>query len=100
MTVRIGLVGAGRRATEVHAPALASCPDVEFAGIWARSAAPTAALADKFGVPAYRRFDDLLEQCDGIAFAVPPAAQAELASLAAMSGPTTPPADQAMIIAP
>jgi predicted dehydrogenase len=86
MTIRIGLVGAGRRAIEVHAPALASCPDVEFAGVWARSPAPTEALAGKFGVPAHRRFDDLLEHCDALAFAVPPAVQAELGGLAAARG--------------
>jgi predicted dehydrogenase len=86
MAVRIGLVGAGRRATEIHAPALSACAEVEFAGIWARSATPTEALAARFGVPAHRRFDDLLENCDGIAFAVPPAVQAELAGLAAVRG--------------
>jgi predicted dehydrogenase len=37
-------------------------------------------------VPAYRLFEELLGQCDAVAFAVPPAAQPDLASEAARRG--------------
>ena len=86
MTVTIGLAGAGRRAADVHAPALASCPGARFAGIWAPRAQAASALADKHAVAAYESFDEMLDQCDAVAFAVPPAAQPEIAGLAAARG--------------
>lgn len=86
MTITVGLAGAGRRAAGVHAPALASAPGIEFAGIWALSAAPARALADRHGVRAFWEFGDLLENCDAVAFAVPPAAQPDLAATAVERG--------------
>ena len=86
MTITIGLVGAGRRAARVHAPALASAPDIEFAGIWALSPGPARRLADRHGVQAFWEFGDLLENCDAVAFAVPPAAQPDLAATAVHRG--------------
>src|SRR5690349_11434338 len=50
VTITVGLAGAGRRAARVHAPALASAPDIEFVGIWALSPGPVRALADRHGV--------------------------------------------------
>jgi predicted dehydrogenase len=85
-TVAIGLVGAGQRAVEVHAPTLAGLPGVSFAGVWARSPGPVRELAEKYGVPAYGRFTELVDQCDAVAFAVPPPVQAELAAAAAQRG--------------
>jgi predicted dehydrogenase len=46
VTVTIGLAGAGRRAADVHAPSLASCPGARFAGIWAPRAQAASAPAD------------------------------------------------------
>ncbi len=86
MTVTIGLAGAGHRAAGVHAPSLASCPGAHFAGVWAPRAQAARALADQHQVPAYERFDDMLDQCDAVVFAVPPAAQPDLAGLAAGRG--------------
>jgi predicted dehydrogenase len=86
MTLTIGLVGAGQRATQVHAPALASCPEVRFAGVWARTPQATEALAGRHGVPAFDRFTELLDHCAAVAFAVPPPVQAELAAVAAQRG--------------
>ncbi len=86
MTVTIGLAGAGRRAIDVHAPSLASCAEARFAGIWAPRAQAARALADKHAVAAYERFDEMLDQCDAVVFAVPPAAQPEIAGLAAERG--------------
>jgi predicted dehydrogenase len=86
MSVAIGLVGAGRGASEAYAPALAACPDVHFAGIWARSPGPARSLAERFGAPTYQRFDDLLDRCDGVVYAVPPAVQADLGTAAAHRG--------------
>jgi predicted dehydrogenase len=84
--VPVGLVGAGRRAELAYAPALTGCPTVEFVGIWARSPNRLHRLAERYGVPAYDRYADLLDRCDAVVFAVPPAAQPELAATAALSG--------------
>jgi predicted dehydrogenase len=86
MAITVGLAGAGNRATDVYAPALASCQGARFAGIWAPRAQTAGPLAGKYGVSAYERFEQLLEQCDAVAFAVPPAAQPELAGAAARRG--------------
>jgi predicted dehydrogenase len=86
MAVTVGLVGTGRRAAEVHAPVIEQSPDVAFAGVWGRTGAAARALAERHGVPAYGRFDELLEHCDAVVFAVPPAVQAELAADAARHG--------------
>jgi predicted dehydrogenase len=86
VTVTIGLAGAGRRAADVHAPFLASCPGARFAGIWAPRVQAASVLADKHGIAAYERFEQMLDQCDAVVFAVPPAAQPDLAGLAAGRG--------------
>src|SRR5262245_45425253 len=86
MAITVGLAGAGHRATEVYAPALASCLGAQFVGIWAPREQVARPLAEKYGVTAYGRFDQMLDQCDAVAFAVPPAAQPDLAGAAARRG--------------
>jgi predicted dehydrogenase len=86
VAVTIGLAGSGRRATEVHAPTIASRPGIRFAGVWGRTRERAQAIADQHGVPAFGHFDELLEHCDAVAFSVPPAVQAELAADAARHG--------------
>jgi predicted dehydrogenase len=86
VAVRIGLAGAGRRAATAHAPSLAACQQARFAGVWAPRPEAARSLAETHGVPAYRTFDELLSQCDAVAFAVPPAAQPDLAGAAARRG--------------
>ena len=86
VTVRIGLAGAGRRAAAAHAPALAECPQADFAGVWAPRPEAAGRLAHAHGVPVYASLPELLSQCDAVAFAVPPAAQPELAGAAARRG--------------
>jgi predicted dehydrogenase len=84
--MRFGLIGTGYWAREVHGAALAAHPTVELVGIWGRSKAKAKALADSLGVAAFDDVDDLFEQVDAVAFAVPPAVQAELATRAAAKG--------------
>lgn len=86
MAVTVGLAGAGHRATDVYAPALASCLGARFAGIWVPRAQPPGLVAEKHGVTAYERFEQLLDHCDAVVFAVPPAAQPDLAGAAARRG--------------
>jgi predicted dehydrogenase len=86
MAIAVGLAGAGNRATELYAPALDSCQGAQFAGIWAPTAQPAGPLAESYGVTAYDHFDQLLDRCDAVAFAVPPATQPDLAGAAARRG--------------
>jgi len=70
MTVRVGLVGTGYWAREVHAAGLTAHPEVEFVGMWGRDS----------------DYDARFAEVDAVAFAVPPAVQAELAVRAAQAG--------------
>ena len=86
MAITVGLAGAGNQATDVYAPALATCPGAQFAGIWGPTAQPAGPLAENYGVTAYDHFDRLLDRCDAVVFAVPPATQPDLAGAAARRG--------------
>ncbi|MCW2899113.1 MAG: putative oxidoreductase protein [Streptosporangiaceae bacterium] len=77
MVVSIGLAGAGRRAREAYAPALASCDEIRFAGIWGGAHDTARALAASQGVPVHESFHELMDHCEAVVFAIPPAAQAE-----------------------
>jgi predicted dehydrogenase len=84
--VAVGVVGAGPWASMVHAPVLAASPHTRLAGVWARRPDAAAELAGKHGAPAFDDVDALFDACDAVAFAVPPAVQAELAGRAARAG--------------
>jgi predicted dehydrogenase len=84
--VSVGLVGAGPWASLVHAPMLASGPSTSLAGVWARRPEAAGELADRFGVRAFDSYEALLDACSAVGFAVPPAVQVDLASLAAARG--------------
>jgi predicted dehydrogenase len=86
VVIRIGLAGAGGPAAAVHASSLAACRQAQFAGVWAPEPTAARSLAEVHGVPAFGTFDELLGGCDAVAFAVPPAAQPELAGAAAGRG--------------
>lgn len=68
--IRVGLVGTGYWARQVHAAGLEAHPDADFAGMWGRDSDYEARFAE----------------VDAVAFAVPPAVQAELALRAARAG--------------
>ncbi|MFI6597123.1 Gfo/Idh/MocA family protein [Nonomuraea sp. NPDC050536] len=80
--VSVGLVGAGPWAEMAHAPMLAKGPHTRLAGVWARR--PEAAA--RLGAPVYERIEELFDNCEAVAFCVPPAVQAELAIKAAAAG--------------
>lgn len=79
-------MGAGPWAHLVHGPVLAAGPETRLAGIWARRPEAAAELADRMGVRAFGRYEDLLDASEAVAFAVPPAVQAEMAAVAATQG--------------
>jgi predicted dehydrogenase len=84
--IRFGLAGTGHWARTVHAPALASTPGIELAAIWGRNPDAAGTLAAQFGATAGRDFEVFLGGVDAVAFAVPPAVQADLAIRAADAG--------------
>lgn len=83
---RIGLVGAGPWAWRVHAPAATRHPWFRFRGAWTRRPEAAHELCSEFGGTPYRTLAELVDASDVIAFAVPPAAQAELAPGVAAAG--------------
>lgn len=85
-TLRVGLVGAGPWAHKVHAPGIAGHPRTSLVATWARRLEAAAEVATISGATAVADFDDLLDQVDAVAFAVPPAVQAPLAARAALAG--------------
>jgi len=84
--IDVGLVGAGPWAQLVHAPVLAASPHTRLTGIWARRPEASAELAAHVGSSAVDRYEDLLDGCEAVVFAVPPAVQADLATTAARRG--------------
>lgn len=84
--VRVGLVGAGPWARDMHAPMLAAGPETTLTAVWARRPDAAAALATAHGAAVAGSPDELFDGCDAVAFAVPPAVQATLAVRAARAG--------------
>lgn len=84
--MRIGLLGTGPWARDVHAPALDAHPGLEFTGVWGRRAEAAAELAGRFGARRYEDADALIADVDAVAVALPPAVQAPLAARAAAAG--------------
>lgn len=84
--VRVGLIGAGPWAKTVHGPGLADHPGTTLAAVWARRPEAGKELADAHGATACGSVEELLDQVDAVAFAVPPSVQAELAVHAANAG--------------
>ncbi|MGH3330683.1 MAG: Gfo/Idh/MocA family protein [Nocardioidaceae bacterium] len=84
--VRVGLVGAGPWARDMHAPVLAAGPETVLAGVWARRASAACELAAAYDVPVMASFDELVGASEAVAFAVPPQVQGGLAVRAARAG--------------
>jgi len=84
--MRFGLIGTGYWAGVTHGPGLQAHPDSTLVGVWGRSTAKALALADELGVRAYAQLDDLLDDVEAVAVAVPPDVQAEVAVQAAARG--------------
>ncbi|WP_020669439.1 Gfo/Idh/MocA family protein [Amycolatopsis nigrescens] len=84
--LRVGLVGAGPWARNVHAPGLADHPGTTLSTVWARRPEAATELAEAHCASVSATVDELLDQVDAVAFAVPPAVQAELGVQAAKAG--------------
>jgi predicted dehydrogenase len=84
--MRVGMIGTGYWAREVHGASTAQHPDVEFVGIWGRNPTASADLAGALGTHAFADPDALIAEVDALTFAVPPDVQAEIATRAAAEG--------------
>ncbi|MBD0421924.1 Gfo/Idh/MocA family oxidoreductase [Streptomyces sp. TRM S81-3] len=84
--VEVGLVGAGPWARAMHARVLAAGPETRLAAVWARRPEAARETAAPYAAHVAAGFEELLDRCEAVAFAVPPAVQAELAPLAAKRG--------------
>jgi predicted dehydrogenase len=70
----------------MHARMLAAGPETTLTAVWARRPEAAAEVANAYGAHAAGSFEELLDQCEAIAFAVPPTVQAGLAVQAAAAG--------------
>ena len=86
LPLRVGLVGAGPWARMVHAPMLSGGPETVLAGVWARDFAKASELATKHHAPAFERYEEFLDACEAVAFAIAPEAQPVYAIQAAKAG--------------
>ncbi|GAB3692810.1 Gfo/Idh/MocA family oxidoreductase [Actinocorallia lasiicapitis] len=84
--VAVGLVGAGPWADLVHAPSLAKGPGTRLAGVWARRPEAAREITGRHGGTAYTSLEEMFEECEAVAFSVPPQVQAELALKAVAAG--------------
>lgn len=84
--VRVGLVGAGPWARAMHARMLAAGSETELTAVWARRPEAAAEVAAPYGAAVAGSFAELLDGCEAVDFAVPPAVQAGLAVRAAAAG--------------
>jgi predicted dehydrogenase len=85
-SVEVGLVGAGPWAATMHGPVLAAGPETTLTAVWARRPDAAASLAAQLGTHAAASYEELLDRCSAVAFAVPPDVQAALAPRAARAG--------------
>jgi predicted dehydrogenase len=65
---------------------LAAGPETELTAVWARRSEAARETAAPYGAQVSERFEDLLDTCEAVAFAVPPSVQADLACRAAEAG--------------
>jgi predicted dehydrogenase len=77
---RLGVIGTGPWARRLHIPAAAASERVRFAAVLGRDAARTAESVATTTARPLVDLSEFLDAVDIVAFAVPPAAQAELAS--------------------
>jgi predicted dehydrogenase len=84
--LRVGLVGTGPWAEEIHLPILCSHPNASFAGIWDRKTSKAKRLAEAVGARGFESYESMLESVDAVSFAVAPNAQPGLAKKAASYG--------------
>ncbi|MGH3585716.1 MAG: Gfo/Idh/MocA family protein [Pseudonocardia sp.] len=84
--LRVGLVGGGPWARNVHAPGIAAHPGTELTAVWARRPEVARGIVADHGGRAFEDLEVLFDSVDAVAFAVPPQVQARIALHAAAAG--------------
>jgi predicted dehydrogenase len=84
--LRVGVVGAGTWAQEIHVPVLSAHPGVSLVGIWNLHPERARTLAETYATTVFDSYDALLDEVDVVSFVVPPDVQPRLAQKAARSG--------------
>lgn len=84
--LRVGLVGTGPWAKMAHGPILTGGPETELVGVWGRRTEAAEEIVSEFGGKAFADYDAMLDECDAVAFAVPPDVQGDMAIRAAQKG--------------
>jgi len=84
--LRVGVVGAGPWARLVHAPMFAYHPGTRLVGVWARRPEAAADVASSHDARAFASFDEMIDEADPVALAVPHDVQAEMGVTAARAG--------------
>jgi predicted dehydrogenase len=84
--LRVGLIGSGYWARQVHGPGVARNSKAELVGVWGRDPSRTAEAAAQLQTRAYEDVSQLLKNVDALTFAVPPDVQVRIALEAASSG--------------
>jgi predicted dehydrogenase len=85
MTIKTGLFGAGAFGAN-HAAKLAALPSSAFQGVFDADPARAAALAERHGVRAYARAEELLAAVDAVIVATPALTHGALAGAALAAG--------------
>lgn len=84
--MRVGLVGTSRWAVHVHGDSVRAHPVADLVGVWGRTPERASAAGAELDCAVAATFDELVEACDVLTFAVPPDVQARLALRAATAG--------------
>jgi predicted dehydrogenase len=84
--LRVGLIGTGYWARQVHGLGVARNAGAELVGVWGRDASRTAEAAAELQTRAYTDVPTLLGDVDALTFAVPPDVQVSIALEAAKAG--------------
>jgi predicted dehydrogenase len=86
LKLRVGVVGTGHWASEVHVPGVLASSAAECVGVYGRAADKAGNIATRYGIGQYPTFEALLDACEAITIAVPPETQPALAIAAAKAG--------------
>ena len=86
MSVKFGVVGTAHWGANVHVPGLLKTPGVELVGIHGRSPEKAEEIAQRHGIRAFARYEDMLEAVDAVSIVIPPQAQPSYAIAAADAG--------------
>jgi predicted dehydrogenase len=84
--LRVGLIGSGYWARQIHGLSASRHPEVQLVGVWGRDQMRTADAAAELGCRTFDNLDQLIDEVDALTFAVPPDVQAEIAIRAARAG--------------